>query len=138
MKSAHKIEPYTPEHDGVLYAAHLSGCDIKPITADRFIGYGETKYGFGPACILDLAGTEYVAEPHVTWFPWTSAANRIVNFKWAMEYLAKERVVFLTVEKKEVPFFDHFVKRGLLRKIGYLEDLPILGEVHMYQYKRSN
>lgn len=116
----------------------VEGIDVSSVAGgERFIGYGDTKYGYAPACILDVVGTPYVAEPHVIWFPWTSAADRIVNFKWAMKYLAESREVFLTVQKDQIKFFEHFVKRGLLRKVGYLENMPIVDEIHMYQYKRS-
>lgn len=138
-QSVHSIEAYNPAiHDSIIVTAALSGCDVSPaVEGIRFIGYGPTKHGYGPACILDLAGTEHVAEPHVIWFPWTRPVDRIVNFKWAMKFLAETREVFLTVQKDQIKFFEHFVKKGLLRKVGYLENLPIVGEIHMYQYKRS-
>jgi hypothetical protein len=135
----HSLEPYSFEkHSTILYAAALSGIDFTPVVvSERFVGYGNTKYGFGPACVLDLAGTEHVAEPHVTWFPWTTPANRVVNFKWAMNFLAQSREILLTVQKDQIKFFEHFAKKGVLRKVGYLENMPIVGEIHMYQYKRS-
>lgn len=117
----------------------MEDVDISPMVggAERYIGFGNTKHGYGPACIVDLAGTDYMAEPHVTWFPWTTPANRIVNFKWAMEHLAKTREVMLTVEKSQKKFFEHFVKKGILRKVGYLKNLPEVEEIHMYQYERK-
>lgn len=136
----HKLEKYNEEaHAKLLYAAMLDGVDVSPMVggAERYIGYGATKHGYGPACIMDLAGTEYVAEPHVTWFPWTSPGNRIVNFNWAMKHLAQTREVFLAVEKSQMKFFEHFVKKGVLRKVGHLENLPIVEEVHMYQFRRT-
>lgn len=138
IPSGHNLVKYGPEHEGLIFAAQLEGCDTSPLVdGERFIGYGFTKYGSGPACIVDLVGTPYVAEPHVTWFPWTSPANRIVNFKHAMALLAETREVMLTVEKKQMAFFEHFVKKGVLRKIGHIENLPLVEEIHMYQYKRS-
>ena len=140
MKLEHNIEIYDElRHGAIVAAAVLEGIDASPVVggAERYIGFGKTKYGNGPVCILDVIGTEFVAEPHVTWFPWTSAANKIVNFKWAMLYLSKTREVMINVEKKEKDFFEHFVKKGLLRKVGYLENLPIVDEIHMYQYRRK-
>lgn len=137
MLLEHRLEPVGPQHLDVMMAAALAYVDISPCPgAERMIGYGDTKYGYGPACIVDIVGTAYVAEPHVTWFPWVGPKERIVNFKWAMDYLAKSRQVLLIVEKAEAEFFDHFVKKGLLRKVGHLEDIPEVDEVHMYQYKR--
>lgn len=116
----------------------MDGVDVSSFDGgERFIGFGDTKHGYGPACILDAVSTPYVVEPHVTWFPWTRPKDRIVNFKWAMAHLAETRQVFLTVEKKEMAFFEHFVRRGLLRKVGYLNNLPIVDEIHMYQYERE-
>lgn len=138
MSSAHNLIPVAPSDKALIYAAALAGVDVSPCEgAERFIGYGDTKHGYGPACIVDICGTPFVAEPHVTWFPWTSAANRITNFKWAMDYLAETRQVMLTVEKDQMAFFEHFVKRGVLRKIGYLRNLPVVEEIHMYQYERG-
>lgn len=136
----HNLQKYdSKEHDTILFAAAMDGTDITPaIDGERFIGYGNTRHGYGPACIVDLISTEYVAEPHVTWFPWTTRANKIVNFKWAMEYLSTSKQVFLTVEKAQKIFFDHFVKKGILRKVGYIKDLPVVEEIHMYQYKRGH
>ena len=112
--------------------------DVSPmVNGERFIGFGNTESGYGPACIVDLAGTDYVAEPHVTWFPWTTRANRVVNFKWAMEHLAQTREVMLVVQKSQNKFFEHFVKRKLLRKIGSINHLPEIEEIHMYQYERK-
>lgn len=139
MKSAHSLEYYEPRHEPVLQAARLAGADLeaKVQGATRLVGFGNTKHGYGPACVIDLIHTQYVMEPHVTWFPWTSAADRIVNFKWAMSLMAESHQVLLNVEKKYQSFFDHFAKKGFLRKIGYIENLPLVEEIHMYQVRRK-
>jgi len=134
MKSAHRLEDVGPQHIELLAAAALE-VDLTPSipNARRMVGYGDTKYGFGPACVMDITATEHVAEPHVVWFPWTSPKNRIVNFKWAMNFLAQTHEVLLTVEKKHIEFFDHFTKKGFLRKAGFLTNMPIVEEIHLYQ-----
>lgn len=139
MKSVHSLEHLAYRHTPILNAAALEGVDLEAAIegATRLIGYGNTKYGYGPACVIDLIQTEYVMEPHVIWFPWTSAADKIVNFKWAMSLMAKTHQVLLNVEKKHKNFFDHFAKKGFLRKIGFIENLPIVEEIHMYQVQRS-
>lgn len=138
MTSVHKLVDIAPEHAGLLAAAALEGCDFQELVpnARRMVGYGNTKYGFGPACVLDLTGTQYVAEPHVVWFPWVRPQDKIVNFKWAMNLLAETHEVLLNVAKEHAPFFDHFAKKGFLRKIGYIENLPLVEEIHMYQVNR--
>lgn len=137
MKLEHSLEYLAPHHAPILSAAELSGVDTEAVVngATRLIGYGNTKYGYGPACIIDVIATEYVMEPHVIWFPWVSPADKIVNFKWAMRLMIETHQVLLNVEKKYIPFFEHFVKKGFLRKIGYIENLPIVDEIHMYQVK---
>lgn len=140
IQSDHSLELYNEQvHAPILFAAAAEEVDISPMASAnaRYIGYGNTRHGYGPACIVDLAGTDYMAEPHVTWFPWTTPANRIVNFKWAMEHLAQDKEVMLIVEKNQKQFFEHFVKRKVLRKVGYLKNIPIHDEIHMYQYERN-
>lgn len=137
MKLERSLQPITEAHKGLIFAAALEGVDVSRCDgAERYIGYGDTKYGYGPACIADFIGTEYVIEPHVTWFPWTTTKNRIVNFKWALEYLSKTKQILLTVQKKENLFFEHFVEKGILRKVGVIINLPIVEEIHMYQYEK--
>lgn len=138
-KLERNLEPFGDQHIALLAAAALQGVDTTPTVggAQRFIGYGDSKLGYGPVCILDLIQTDYVAEPHIVWLPWVRSAEMLGHFRWAMNYLSKSREVLLNVEKKHVPFFEHFVKKGLLRKIGYIENLPIVEEIHMYQVKRS-
>lgn len=134
MTLAHRLEDVGPQHTNLLAVAALE-CDLTPQIpgARRMIGYGHTKHGFGAACVLDITATEYVAEPHVIWFPWTRPQDRIVNFKWAMNLLAETHEVLLNVAKEHAPFFDHFAKKGFLRKAGFLNNMPIVEEIHMYQ-----
>ena len=138
MKLERRLEDVGPQHVGLLAAAALGGCDLQEMVpnARRLIGYGDTKYGYGPACVLDLTGTPYVAEPHVVWFPWTGPKDRVVNFRWAMDLLAQTHEVLLNVAKEHAPFFDHFAKKKYLRKIGHIENLPIVEEIQMYQVNR--
>lgn len=138
---AHKLVEYSDvEHGKLLAVAAIDGCDFSEIVpnAQRYVGYGATKHGYGAACVLDLTGTQYVAEPHVVWFPWTSRKDKIVNFKWAMSMLAETREVLLNVSKENAVFFDHFARNKFLRKIGVIE-VPASEEkeIHMYQVNRS-
>lgn len=135
IKSEHSMEHLSEHHGPLLAAAALEGTDLEPCVpnATRLVGYGDTKHGYGPACLIDVVHTDYVMEPHVTWFPWTTAANKIVNFRWAMNHMAQTHQVLLHIEKKQMNFFEHFAKRGFLRKIGYIDNLPLVDEIHMYQ-----
>jgi len=137
MSLEHKLVPISSEHLGLLYAAALDGVDISPcIGGLRSIYYGDTEHGYGPVAIVDTAGTEYLLEPHVTWFPWVNKRFRIINFKRYLTTVgANGQQIMILVQKEEIAFFEHFVKRGLLRKVGYLNNLPIVDETHIYQYK---
>lgn len=118
--------------------AVLDGIDTQACVpgAERLIGYGNTKHGYGPACFIDIVKTDYVMEPHVTWFSWVRPQDMIINFRWAMNKMAETHHVLLNVEKKQAKFFEHFVKKGFMRKVGVIEDLPLVEEIHMYQIKR--
>lgn len=133
------LEYVGPQHTPLLVALALEGIDVSPVVggATRMIGYGATKHGYGPACLLDLISTDYVVEPHIIWFPWTSSSQRVSHWKWAMRIMAKTHQILFNVEKKNISFFEHFTKKKLLRKIGVIQDLPIVEEIHMYQVKRE-
>ena len=140
MKLEPSLEYCGPQHAGILAAAALSGCQLAPVIqgAQRLIAFGKVKYGYGPGCVIDVIMTDHVIEPHVIWFPWTTPANRVIGFKWAMKLMSETHTVLLNVEKKHAGFFDYFARKGFLRKIGYIEKLPIVEEIHMYQVKRSS
>lgn len=129
------LEYVAEHHRALLTTLALTGVDVTPVVggATRLIGYGATKYGYAPACILDIVQTPYVTEPHIIWFPWVTPSQRLSHFKWAVTLMRKTHQVLFNVEKKHISFFEHFVKRGLLRKIGSITDLPIVEEIHMYQ-----
>ena len=138
MKLERKFEPINEQHQPLLAALALEGIDTTPCIggAERLVGYGETKHGYGPVCVLDLIQTPYVAEPHIIWFPWVSRKQKISHFKWAMQYMSGSREVLLNVEKQHTQFFDHFARQGLLRKVGHINNLPLVDEIHIYQVKR--
>lgn len=131
--------PYSAtEHESLVIGAGFLGVDVSNCNGGyRLIGYGDTKYGYGPACIVDLTGTSVVVEPHVTWFPWTRPKDRIANFLWAMQHLSQSAEVMLVVQKSQNTFFEHFVKKSILRKIGLINRIPELEEIHLYQYERN-
>lgn len=132
--------PATEVSREVMALVTVAGVDAPYVEgAVRYIGFGATEYGYNAACIVDLKETPYVAEPHVTWFPWVNARQRISNFKWAMSELSERKEVLLIVAKEQTGFFDHFTKKGLLRKAGDIINLPKEAgeEIHMYQVNRS-
>lgn len=138
MKLEHRFEDAGPQHTGLLAAAALAGCDLEQTIpgSQRMIAYGATKYGYGPICAVDFTNTAFTIEPHVTWFPWTPPKSRLASFEWAMDLFAQTHVVLLNVAKENIAFFEHYVKKNYLRKIGYIEALPEVEEIHMYQVNR--
>jgi hypothetical protein len=137
--SVYNFEDLGPQHDQLLAEVTALGCDITQTipNSKRIIGYGNGVNGYGPMGLLDLTNTEYVAEPHVIWFPWTTKRSKISLFKYVVEILAKTHEVLLNVQKEHILFFDHFAKQGYIRKIGYITNLPIVEEIHMYQYHKT-
>lgn len=131
------FEVYEEHHIPLLAHAAMMGTNITQAPwSERFIGYGDTENGFGAACILDIIETPQLLEPHIIWFPWTTARNRIENFMWGLEHLSKINELFFSVQKDQISLFEHFTKKGLFRKVGYLTNMKDIEEIHMYQYNR--
>ena len=129
------LEPLDEHHFPLLAHAAMLGTNITaPEGTTRYIGYGYTKQGYGAACIADVIETEYIVEPHVIWFPWTSPRDRMKNFEWAVEFFAKEKPVFLIAQKDQMNMFEWYTKKGFLRKVGHLNNVTRIEEIHMYQY----
>lgn len=136
MKSAFEIRPVTADDLPVLVMAESMGTDLTPLAGgQRYMGWGHTeKYGFAPMAVLDVNETEYVIEPHITWLPWVSAREICAAFKWFIE--TRRKVVFLIILKQHHKFYEHWVKRGLLKKVGVLPVPAEAGEeIHMYHKK---
>lgn len=140
MLPERRIVPLDESFIPLLHAAAMAGCDVTPtIAGQRYVGFGHGKYGYGPVCLVDVTETAYVAEPHVIWFPWCPPKERIRAFKWSMEYFGTAKQVLVIVLKQYKDFYEHFVERGVLRKIGQIDNLPAEAgeEIHMYQYVRK-
>jgi hypothetical protein len=133
MKRVFEFRPITEADRPVLSMAAMQGVDLSPMVGgNRFLGWGETKHGFAPIALMDVKETDFVIEPHVTWFPWVSARQRVEAFTWALSVWKK--VVFLIIAKEHSAFYEHFLHKGLLRKVGVLHVQKEAGEeIHMYQ-----
>lgn len=142
MKSEfRKIVPISDEHAPIVAMASFKGVNVEPVIegGSRFIGYGQSTHGFAPICIVDVKETPYVAEPHVTWLPWVSNKEKIRAFMFAMRYYSNGKQVLLIIGKDQMSFFEHFVKSGVLRKIGVMDNLPKEAgeEIHFYQVNKG-
>lgn len=133
MKSVHReLRAPSMEDLPLLQLAAMKGVDINPLEGyERVLGWAETKKGFLPIAIIDLKQTPYVVEPHVSWMPWASSRDIYEGFKWFVGQFNK--TVFITAVKQNCSFYEMMVKRGILRKIGFLEVKEASDEIHFYQ-----
>lgn len=134
-----KIIPLDETHNNVLAAAQAAGVDTTPLYgALRSIYYGDTIYGYGPVAIIDTVGTNYIPEPHVTWFPWVSNRNKVKNFNGYIQIVRDNNTqIMIITSLAENKFYEHFVKRKQLRKIGHMIGVPEIKEVHFYQLEEK-
>lgn len=73
------------------------------------------------------------AWPHVLWFPEASGRNKM---ECALKYLVwlKERIPALIVcNGKDVPFFGHLAKYGVIRPVGKLRGFYDDSDGHLYE-----
>jgi len=133
MKSAFELRPLVEADIPLLQTLSISGVDVESMVGgQRYMGWADMGKGFEPAAIVDVNETIYVIEPHITWFPWTSNKTQYLAFKWFIEI--QDKTVFMPILKEVCGFYDQWVKRGLLRKIGVLKVSKEAGEeIHMYQ-----
>lgn len=80
--------------------------------------------------VVDFKETPFVIEPHVQWMD-CSMRDKYLSFKWAIN--GWKKTVFLIVSKENIEFYEQWVKRGLLRKVGALTIPQAKEEIHMYQ-----
>lgn len=79
-------------------------------------------------------------EPHVVWR--SNATNRGIyqGFLDTITYLRKTKHVIIIANECYSKFFDAFVKRGFMRKIGEMQDI-LVGEsitnIHLYQASKT-
>lgn len=77
-----------------------------------------TGRGDIPVGLVVAAVEDHRMQPHVLWFAWASARNKIesaVNFINQMRPIWK---VIITVEEKNWGFFTHVMKHGVLDRCG--------------------
>lgn len=137
-QSGRRVEPIEEFHVPLIVSAAQSGCDVTVTPeSERYIVYGKTRYGDGPVAIVDVKETPYEVEPHIIWLPWTTTREKIECIN-DLGDLWVGKVILLMTLKKFSGFFDHFIKKGKLRKIGFIDGLPkeVGEEIHLYQYVR--
>lgn len=99
--------------------------------AEKWIinNHGGTPIGL----LLTLDRSEQDAiEPHVQWFPWTRPREIPQAFEDVISFFTKTKNVIVVCRTQFTDFYDALVKRGKIRKVGFLEKMP-MGIVHIYQ-----
>ena len=74
--------------------------------------------GERPVGVVQITPGQGQMWPHVTWMPWASTRNKIeCALHFFNEIKEKHNLVF-PVEPRNVDFFEHFMRYGVLRRIG--------------------
>lgn len=69
--------------------------------------------------------TPLLAEPHVLWFPWASKRNKLECTVGFLVELKKRVPFFIPAMERDVSFFRHVGKYGVLRQVGKWRDWPM-------------
>lgn len=78
----------------------------------------ETPVGEIPVGVISIAYNEHRAYPHAVWFPEATPRLRLeVIVKFLVE-LKKKNLVLITSEEKDLRFFRHLCRYGLLKSVG--------------------
>jgi hypothetical protein len=93
-------------------------------SAQRFMVYVTDR----PAALLNLIETPLAFEPHLQWFPWATKREIYKGCLKVRDYITKiKNMIVMTA--CAVDFYDAWAKRGLIRKVGYLQS----GGIHIYE-----
>lgn len=80
----------------------------------------EISRGTSPVGIVTVGYIDHAAWPHVAWFPWASMRNKVECSVLFLKELKKEVMPLIAADEKDVPFFSHLARYGLLRRVGSL------------------
>ena len=77
-----------------------------------------TSTGLRPAGIVfaDSRFSGNALEPHVTWFPWANARNRLECSIQFLKHVGKETKLFLYITKKDEKFWHRVWQYKVLKK----------------------
>lgn len=98
--------------------------------------FANTTNGAKEVGFVTLIETPATIEPHVAWVNGASNRNRYEGFLLVLSLLRKIKPVLIMTQAKDHPFFDRFVSKKALRKVGILKDLEVGGsitDIHIYQ-----
>lgn len=94
--------------------------DLLHAQGDAFVLIGKRKDGGGaaPLGVVTTSLAQAQVWPHVRWFPWASARNRVeCALRFLMETKEKCNLVIPALPD-DVDFFLHLCRYGVIRRIG--------------------
>lgn len=130
------LVPYNDRFNPWIIDAADKGMDIRSlIGAEPLI---VTVEGL-PIGICNLIEAEGMLEPHVVWHPEATMRQKYVGFLNGMKELGARKNVLLMAIEDQKDFYEMWVERGVLRKVGVIEDIPEKNviNIHMYQLRRN-
>ncbi len=83
-----------------------------------------------PVGIVAAAYRDYWLSPHVEWFPWASARNKLESIVYYLHEMRRNHFLILTIKgddpkrSPDLHFFSHVKDYGVIRQIGVVEDMP--------------
>lgn len=115
--------------------------DMLDFVHDAFILESITKTNQGdklaPVGVATVSYDNNRMEPHVVWFPWATARNKLES---TINFIAKQRkdkLVLIWSEKETTPFFTHVCKYGILKRVGKVIGFSAEGDAMLFQSRRA-
>lgn len=71
----------------------------------------------------DIAGYSVAGVGRFAWFPWATGRRRIEASVALFNAVRRQAVVMVPCPQKDVPFFTHLAKYGVLRRVGTIHDV---------------
>jgi len=148
------VRPYQDDDLKWLWAAYRSGAFTEWLDADlsqadfaeKMLAYfmeiyarrGEVMIGlanFGsrpmsPVGLFRVDTFQGAFWPHVVWFPWATARNKLEVVVGFIQWLKEQGLVLISAEPKNIPFFSHVARYGLIRRVGTIKGR---GKMALYQ-----
>jgi hypothetical protein len=82
---------------------------------------------------LNIIETSAIYEPHVDWLPAARKRDRITAIRLVLRDLAAQKPTIITARTAIAPYWGVWVKRGVLRQVGTIQNVPVLHQIHIFQ-----
>lgn len=99
--------------------------------------YFDEWKGMAPVCITFIDKSQEAFFPHVFWFGWATPRNKIECTIDFLKDLVKDGNVLIFSERKNMFFFSHMARYGILDRRGTLKKyFPDGGDAIIYQGRK--